>query len=127
MEPKKPITLLGGLTSFGGAGNNYSLHVSPLYTFTRSPLTTQQAIAEMARVIRHGRYQTGLVLANGGVLSWQHAICLSAQPKRDSSPYKSATFLDNGQELQGPEFTVKAEGEAIIEVCELCSRFSLSI
>lgn len=127
MEPKKPITLLGGLTSFGGAGNNYSLHVSPLYTFTRSPLTTQQAIAEMARVIRHGRYQTGLILANGGVLSWQHAICLSAQPKRDGSPYKSATFLDNGQESQGPEFTVKAEGEAIIEVCELCSRFSLSI
>lgn len=25
----KPITLLGGLTSFGGAGNNYSMHVSP--------------------------------------------------------------------------------------------------
>lgn len=24
-----PITLLGGLTSFGGAGNNYSMHVSP--------------------------------------------------------------------------------------------------
>lgn len=24
---KKPTTLLGGLTSFGGAGNNYSLHV----------------------------------------------------------------------------------------------------
>jgi hypothetical protein len=24
----KPITLLGGLTSFGGAGNNYSTHVS---------------------------------------------------------------------------------------------------
>ena len=26
----KPITLLGGLTSFGGAGNNYSMHVRPL-------------------------------------------------------------------------------------------------
>ncbi|KAJ5133099.1 Thiolase [Penicillium atrosanguineum] len=25
-EPKKPITVLGGLTSFGGAGNNYSMH-----------------------------------------------------------------------------------------------------
>jgi hypothetical protein len=25
---EKPITLLGGLTSFGGAGNNYSMHVS---------------------------------------------------------------------------------------------------
>ncbi|RBR26855.1 uncharacterized protein FIESC28_00436 [Fusarium coffeatum] len=99
MEPKKPITLIGGLTSFGGAGNNYSLH----------------AIAEMARVIRHGKYQNGLVLANGGVLSWQHAICLSAQPKRDGSPYESSTFLDNGQLSQGPEFTAKAEGEAIIE------------
>jgi hypothetical protein len=27
-SPSKPITLLGGLTSFGGAGNNYSMHVS---------------------------------------------------------------------------------------------------
>jgi hypothetical protein len=27
-NPPKPITLLGGLTSFGGAGNNYSMHVS---------------------------------------------------------------------------------------------------
>jgi len=27
-KPEKPITLLGGLTSFGGAGNNYSMHVS---------------------------------------------------------------------------------------------------
>ena len=28
-ESRRPITLLGGLTSFGGAGNNYSMHVSP--------------------------------------------------------------------------------------------------
>lgn len=28
LQPQKPITLLGGLTSFGGAGNNYSMHVS---------------------------------------------------------------------------------------------------
>lgn len=27
LNPPRPITLLGGLTSFGGAGNNYSLHV----------------------------------------------------------------------------------------------------
>lgn len=26
-NPAKPISLLGGLTSFGGAGNNYSMHV----------------------------------------------------------------------------------------------------
>jgi hypothetical protein len=27
-KSEKPLTLLGGLTSFGGAGNNYSMHVS---------------------------------------------------------------------------------------------------
>jgi hypothetical protein len=28
VKGSKPVTLLGGLTSFGGAGNNYSMHVS---------------------------------------------------------------------------------------------------
>lgn len=32
----KPITLLGGLTSFGGAGNNYSMHVSHTQVSERS-------------------------------------------------------------------------------------------
>ncbi|KAG8361680.1 hypothetical protein FVEN_g1009 [Fusarium venenatum] len=99
LDPKKPITLLGGLTSFGGAGNNYSLH----------------AIAEMVKVIRNGKYQNGLVLANGGVLSWQHAICLSAQPKRKGSSYQAQRVLDNGQTSQGPAFTDEAQGGAIIE------------
>lgn len=27
----RPLTLLGGLTSFGGAGNNYSMHVSLMH------------------------------------------------------------------------------------------------
>lgn len=31
-HPSKPITVLGGLTSFGGAGNNYSMHVGLPYT-----------------------------------------------------------------------------------------------
>ncbi|KAF4341928.1 hypothetical protein FBEOM_4094 [Fusarium beomiforme] len=98
-EPNKPISLLGGLTSFGGAGNNYSLH----------------AIAEMARVIRSRKHQNGLVLANGGVLSWQHALCLSVQPRRDSSLYQKKDILDNGNVSQGPAFTAKAQGEAFIE------------
>lgn len=29
----KPTTLLGGLTSFGGAGNDYSMHVSALQLY----------------------------------------------------------------------------------------------
>lgn len=31
LKPSKPLTLLGGLTSFGGAGNNYSMHVRDIY------------------------------------------------------------------------------------------------
>ncbi|KAF9776362.1 hypothetical protein IL306_005481 [Fusarium sp. DS 682] len=109
-KPNKPITLLGGLTSFGGAGNNYSLH----------------SIAEMTRVIRSRKHQNGLVLANGGVLSWQHALCLSAQPRRDSSSYQKKEILDNGNVSQGPAFTAKAQGEAIIEVCEMFQYLLLS-
>jgi hypothetical protein len=30
LHSEKPLTVLGGLTSFGGAGNNYSMHVSYL-------------------------------------------------------------------------------------------------
>jgi hypothetical protein len=74
----------------------------------------------MVRVIRHGKYQNGLVLANGGVLSWQHAICLSAQPRRNGSWYRKQEVLDNGQISQGPTFIAQAQGEAIIEVRGLC-------
>lgn len=33
----RPLTLLGGLTSFGGAGNNYSMHVSFLQPLQGPP------------------------------------------------------------------------------------------
>ncbi|KAF5683545.1 hypothetical protein FDENT_7157 [Fusarium denticulatum] len=98
-KPAKPITLLGGLTSFGGAGNNYSLH----------------AIAEMTRVIRSRKHQNGLVLANGGILSWQYALCLSARLRRDTSTYVKREVLHNGDVSQGPAFTATAQGEAVIE------------
>lgn len=32
LPPDRPRTQLGGLTSFGGAGNNYSMHVSQMTT-----------------------------------------------------------------------------------------------
>ncbi len=40
-KQETPITLLGGLTSFGGAGNNYSLHVSVSTSFSIERLLTQ--------------------------------------------------------------------------------------
>ncbi|CAG9989610.1 unnamed protein product [Clonostachys byssicola] len=101
VSPSKPITLLGGLTSFGGAGNNYSMH----------------ALAEMTRQIRSGTIQRGLVLANGGVLSHQHAVCLSSQPRKGKEVYPKNNPLPKIAigEAWGTPFKEVAQGAAFIE------------
>ncbi|KAF2840135.1 hypothetical protein M501DRAFT_952176 [Patellaria atrata CBS 101060] len=99
-NPPKPITLLGGLTSFGGAGNNYSMH----------------AITAMTRALRHGPSTTGLILANGGVLTYQHAVCLSSKPRADGKPYPDHNPLPLVlDDVPGPPVEAQAEGEAVIE------------
>ncbi|ETS80692.1 hypothetical protein PFICI_08221 [Pestalotiopsis fici W106-1] len=96
----KPITLLGGLTSFGGAGNNYSMH----------------ALTAMTRELRSGRFNTGLILANGGVMTHQYAICLSRSPRKGGSGYPSRNPLPHHLEgLSTPQFLEYATGEAVIE------------
>ncbi|GAB7359019.1 hypothetical protein MBLNU230_g5092t1 [Neophaeotheca triangularis] len=95
---EKPITLLGGLTSFGGAGNNYSMH----------------AITELVRQLRGGKGENGLILANGGVVTYQHVICLSTQPRRDKYPTQDglpAKITD----IPVPPIQEEAEGDALIE------------
>ncbi|WEW58666.1 hypothetical protein PRK78_004134 [Emydomyces testavorans] len=98
-----PITLLGGLTSFGGAGNNYSLH----------------AITAMVRQLRKDkgrRPRHGLILANGGVLTYQHVVILSSQPREDGSSYPSKNPLpDILKDVDVPVIDRRAEGEAVIE------------
>lgn len=100
-NPSRPITLLGGLTSFGGAGNNYSMH----------------ALTAMVRELRRGPGHNGLILANGGVLTYQHAICLSTRPRRDGSAYPDKNPLPSHvTDISIPKITVQAEeGEALIE------------
>lgn len=121
LSSSRPLTLLGGLTSFGGAGNNYSMHVSYM-SGTRISLDgllnrTKQAITEMTRQIRSGNFNTGLVLANGGVLSYQHALCLSARQKSVDSPYHDSR-VDSDTVVKGlsPRIDAFADGEAVIEV-----------
>jgi acetyl-CoA acetyltransferase len=98
-NPPKPITLLGGLTSFGGAGNNYSMH----------------AITEMTRRLRQGAQKNGLVLANGGVLSYQHVVVLSNEPRKKAYPDKHA-LPEHCEQLAADQFTqVAKEGHATIE------------
>lgn len=95
-----PLTLLGGLTSFGGAGNNYSMH----------------ALTAMTRELRRGRGKTGLVLCNGGVLSYQHVVVLGSAP-RHNGPYPAANPLPYQiTDVPAPQMAPAAEGEAVIEV-----------
>lgn len=96
--PPKPITLLGGLTSFGGAGNNYSLH----------------AITEMTRHIRNRDNRNGLILANGGVLSYQHVVCLSTAPPRLEYA-KAPPLSEHVDDVPAPQYEASPEGEAVIE------------
>lgn len=71
----------------------------------------------MTRKVRSDKVRNGLVLANGGVLSYQHAICLSSRPRKDGSPYPdSRSFSDNVVGGSAPVVEVFAEGKATIEV-----------
>lgn len=100
----KPLTLLGGLTSFGGAGNNYSMH----------------ALTEMTRQLRSGKGKKGLVLCNGGVLSYQYVVVLGKEPRGSAYPVEDALpeYVDD---VEVPELAVGAEGECVVEVC--CARY----
>jgi hypothetical protein len=98
---KTPYTLLGGLTSFGGAGNNYSMH----------------AITEMTRQLRAGKGKTGLILANGGVVTYQHVVLLSSQAPANGRRYPAAPPLSDTTESEkhAPRIIDLAKGDAVIE------------
>lgn len=75
----------------------------------------------MVRELRKGNGQTGLILANGGVLTYQHVLCLSTRPRQDGSNYPGSNPLPRYiTDLHVPAITAHAEGEAItIEVRSL--------
>jgi hypothetical protein len=71
----------------------------------------------MTRKLRAGNGTTGLILANGGVLTYQHVICLSSRPRADGQPYPPHNPLPPILETPTPPIIAEtAEGEAIIEV-----------
>ena len=73
----------------------------------------------MVRRLRsNGDKKHGLVLANGGVLTYQHVICLSSQPRDDDLPYpKSNPLPEVLKDVPTPVVDESAEGEAAVEVC----------
>ena len=71
----------------------------------------------MTRQLRAGKGKTGLVLANGGVVSYQAVVCLSSSPRRDGLPYPTYKPLkENTFDVQVPPVDETAEGEAVVEV-----------
>jgi len=77
-----------------------------------------QALTEMVRQLRKGNGQSGLVLANGGVVTYQYVVCLSTQPR--TSPYPDSNPLPAIiTDVPVPTVDVRATGEAIIEVSSL--------
>lgn len=75
------------------------------------------ALIELARELRKGNAAHGLVLANGGMLTHQHVVCLSTKPRKDGSPYPEKNPLPHLiEDVFCPPVDEKAEGEAIVEV-----------
>lgn len=72
----------------------------------------------MVRQLRGRGGHNGLILANGGVLTYQHALCLSTQPPRSSTlAYPPENPLpEYVPDLRVPSVTAEAEGEVIVEV-----------
>jgi hypothetical protein len=95
----KPLTLLGGLTSFGGAGNNYSMH----------------ALTEMTRQLRAGKGKKGLVLCNGGVLSYQHVVVLGKEAQKDRAYPLARPLPEVLDDVEVPAIAMQARSEAVVE------------
>ena len=71
----------------------------------------------MVRQLRQGTSKAGLVLANGGLATYQAAVILSSSPRRDGLPYPNVNPLPEViTDVQKPPVDEKAEGDAIIEV-----------
>jgi hypothetical protein len=70
----------------------------------------------MVRELRKGKSHYGLVLANGGVVTYQHVVILSSQPRKDGSPYPDKNPIpDVITDVPVPHVAKQAEGEATIE------------
>ena len=77
------------------------------------------SFSEMVRQLRTGNGKNGMVLANGGVATYQHVVCLSTRPKADGLAYPQENPLpEYVEDLPVPQIAAQAEGDAVIEVSQ---------
>lgn len=71
----------------------------------------------MTRHLRQKKSRHGLILANGGMLTYQFVVCLSATPRSDGTTYPEKNPLPESLEnMPHPLMDQKSGGEAVIEV-----------
>jgi hypothetical protein len=68
----------------------------------------------MTRQLRAGRGKYGLILANGGFLTYQHVICLSTSPRKKPYPEKNP-LPDYITDVPAPKVAERPRGDAVIE------------
>ncbi len=98
-----PISVTGGLTFFGGPGNDYMGH----------------ALVAMTRALRTGTGTTGLLYGQGGFVTKHHALVLATEPR--SGPYPSGGATGDAKRqasvdaLAAPRLELVPKGDATIE------------
>ena len=74
------------------------------------------AITEMTRQLRSGtRGTNGLILANGGFLTYQYVVCLSRNPRKNGAAYPEKNPLPDHLDTPFPKVQMRPEGEAVVE------------
>jgi acetyl-CoA C-acetyltransferase len=97
----KPATVFGGLTFGGGPIGNYMSH----------------AVAEMVEALRSGHGRKGLLFANGGFATHNHAIVLATQPLPGAGEPHDFDVQSEADAARGPvpELVKEYTGPAAIE------------
>lgn len=81
----------------------------------------------MVRKLRNRTCEHGLILANGGVLTYQHAICLSTNPRGDGSAYPDRSLLPLYlTDIPVTSVSADAEGKATVEVSGRLTRMNFA-
>ena len=98
---EKPATVFGGLTFGGGPIGNYMSH----------------AVAEMVDALRAGEGKKGLLFANGGYATHNHAIVLGTQPLPGAGEAHAFDVQAQADAARGPvpELVKDYAGPATVE------------
>lgn len=96
----RDLSVTGGVTFVGGAGNGYMLH----------------AIAAMTRALRAGDGATGLLYGQGGLVTKHHALLMGREPAADGYPSADDAARQRAiDELPAPRVAEEPNGPGTIE------------